>query len=115
MTLDLGSQFVIPTRRRFADASCAVPPGVERSMPQTRPPSRGQLVPAATGPDNRLTIIEIRGERVVLDADLAAIFGVETRVFNQAFKRNQERFPDTWAFELTQPEFDDLKSRSVIS
>lgn len=82
-------------------------------MGEPRSPSKGQLVPAAASPDD-LTIVEIRGVRVVLDADLAAMFEVETRVFNQAFKRNQDRFPDTWAFELTQGEFEDLKSQSVI-
>ena len=58
---------------------------------------------------------EIRGERSMLDADLAALFEVETRVFNQAFKRNQDRFPSAWAFELTPEEWDDLRSHSVIS
>ena len=51
----------------------------------------------------------------MLDADLANLFQVETRVFNQAFRRNQERFPLAWAFELTQEEWDDLKSQIVIS
>ena len=60
-------------------------------------------------------IHELRDERVMLDADLAALFEVETRVFNQAFKRNQDRFPATWAFELTAEEFEDLKSQIVIS
>lgn len=76
--------------------------------------SKGELVSASGKPD-LMMIVEIRGERVVLDADLAAMFQVETRVFNQAFKRNQDRFPDNWAFELTQAEFEDLKSQSVIS
>lgn len=50
----------------------------------------GALLPSdAAKPD----IIESRGERVVLDMDLSALFGVETRVLNQAFKRNQQRFP----------------------
>lgn len=82
-------------------------------MAESRPPSKRDLVPPPA-PD-ALTIVEIRGERVVLDADLAAMFEVETRVLNQALKRNQDRFPDAWAFELTQQEFDDLKSQSVIS
>jgi hypothetical protein len=73
----------------------------------------GQL---ATAADLRsLGIVDAMGVKVVLDADLAAIFGVETRVLNQAVKRNQERFPTAWAFELTQGEFDDLRSRDVIS
>lgn len=82
-------------------------------MPGGRPPSKGELVPVGGGADAP-TIVEIRGERVVLDADLAAVLEIETRVFNQAVKRNLDRFPAAWAFELTQEEFDDLKSRSVI-
>lgn len=76
--------------------------------------TKGQLAPAEASQEPP-GIVEIRGERVVLDADLAAMFEVETRVFNQAFKRNQDRFPDAWAFELTQEELDNLKSQSVIS
>jgi len=83
-------------------------------MPDSRPLSKGELVPVA-GRSDGLTILEIRGERVLLDADLAAVFEVETRVFNQAIKRNLDRFPESWAFELTPEEFDNLKSQSVIS
>ena len=75
--------------------------------------SKGELALAGAGQE-ALRIVEVRGERVVLDADLAALFEVETRVFNQAFKRNRDRFPEAWAFELTQAEVDDLRSRSVI-
>jgi hypothetical protein len=57
---------------------------------------------------------EVRGERVMLDADLAALFAVETRVFNQAFKRNQDRFPAPWAFELTEEEWENLRSHFVM-
>lgn len=60
-------------------------------------------------------IQEIRGERVMVDADLAALFNVETRVFNQAFKRNQDRFPASWAFELTEEEWENLRSQFVMS
>jgi hypothetical protein len=49
-------------------------------------------------------ILTIRGHRVVIDADLAALYGVPTKVLNQAVKRNQERFPDTFAFQLTAEE-----------
>lgn len=65
----------------------------------------------------RLTvpIVEIEGHRVVLDQDLAEIFGVKTGVLNQAVKRKRERFPDDWLFQLSTGQFDDLKSQSVIS
>lgn len=83
-------------------------------MSEIRTPSKGEMVVALPQPDAP-TVISIRGERVVLDADLAALFEVETRVFNQAFKRNQDSFPESWAFKLTQAEFGHLKSQSVIS
>lgn len=76
--------------------------------------TKGDLVPVGAGQDP-VSIVAIRGERVVLDSDLATMFDVETRAFNQAVKRNLDRFPQSWAFELTQEEFDDLKSQSVIS
>lgn len=50
------------------------------------------------------TIFFIRGEKVILDRDLAALYGVETRVLNQAVTRNHERFPDDFMFELTREE-----------
>ncbi len=62
-----------------------------------------------------ISILDLRDERVMLDSELAALFKVETRVFNQAFKRNQDRFPAGWAFELTSDELDNLKSQFVIS
>ena len=81
-------------------------------MAENRSMSSGQLIPI---PDDRsLAVVEVRGARAVIDADLASLFGVETRVLNQAVKRNQERFPTAWAFELTPGEFDELKSQNVI-
>ena len=53
----------------------------------------------------------IRGEQVMLDSDLAEIYGVETKVFNQAVKRNIERFPKAFRFQLTEEEYDSLKTR----
>ena len=47
----------------------------------------------------------IRGIRVMIDRDLAEMYGVETRVLNQAVKRNQERFPEDFMFQLTDLEF----------
>ena len=57
----------------------------------------------------------LRGERVLLDADLAALYEVETRVLVQAVKRNLPRFPGDFMFQLSEPEWTDLKSQSVIS
>ena len=60
-------------------------------------------------------IYEIRGQKVMLDRDLAELYGVETRVLNQAVKRNAERFPEDFMFQLTQHEWGNLKSQFVIS
>ena len=54
-------------------------------------------------------IYEIRGERVMLDFDLASLYEVETKVLNQAVKRNIERFPDDFMFQLTNEEFENLR------
>jgi ORF6N domain len=60
-------------------------------------------------------ILVIRGQRVVLDSDLAQLYEVETRVFNQAVKRNLKRFPSDFMFQLTELEFECLISQSVTS
>ena len=56
-------------------------------------------------------IYEIRGQRVMLDFDLAAMYGVETRALNQAVKRNIERFPEDFMFQLTKGEFEILTNQ----
>ena len=58
---------------------------------------------------DRLRIFEIRNEPVVLDTDLAKIYGIETGQFNRAIKRNAARFPKDFAFQLTQEEWDALR------
>ena len=60
-------------------------------------------------------IYEIRGQRVMLDFDLAMLYSVETRVLNQAVKRNIERFPEDFMFQLTKGELEILKSQMVTS
>ena len=57
----------------------------------------------------------VRGLRVMLDEDLAALYGVATRVLNQAVQRNAERFPEDFAFQLTPQEVANLKSQIVTS
>ena len=57
----------------------------------------------------------IRDQKVMLDRDLAALYGVETRVLNQAVKRNIGRFPDDFMFEVSKIEFDNLISQIVTS
>src|SRR2546427_1115656 len=60
-------------------------------------------------------IYVVRGQRVMLDSDLASLYGVTTMALNQARKRNPERFPGDFAFQLTQQEFSNLISQIVIS
>ena len=60
-------------------------------------------------------IYDIRGAKAMLDYDLAAIYGVETRTLNQAVKRNMERFPPDFMFRLTEEEWDALVQSGMIS
>ena len=67
-------------------------------------------------PSNKLTtnqlgqlIYEIRGERVMLDSDLASIYGVETKALNRAVKRNRDRFPKDFVFQLSENEWKNLR------
>jgi hypothetical protein len=57
----------------------------------------------------------IRGQKVILDTDLAELYGVPTKVLNQAVKRNQERFPQDFMFQLSNSEWSDLRSQIVTS
>jgi len=60
-------------------------------------------------------IMTIRGQRVILASDLAALYGVQTKALNQAVKRNMDRFPDDFVFQLTGEEAENiLRSRSQI-
>lgn len=88
--------------------------------PNTVTRSRTLVAPAeisALVPIERITraILLLRGHKVMLDADLAVLYGVETRELVQAVKRNIERFPDDFMFRLTIDEFKNLRSQSVIS
>jgi len=60
-------------------------------------------------------IHEIRGYRVMMDFDLAEMYGVDTRSLKQAVKRNESRFPSDFMFELTRTEWASLISQNVIS
>jgi hypothetical protein len=53
-------------------------------------------------------ILTIRGQKVILDADLAGLYGVPTKALNQAIKRNSERFPEDFLFRLTEKERDEV-------
>jgi len=60
-------------------------------------------------------ILVLRGKQVMLDRDLAELYQVETKVFNQAVKRNSERFPDDFMFQLSEKEYENLRSQIVTS
>jgi hypothetical protein len=57
----------------------------------------------------------IRGYKVMIDRDLAELYGVETRVLNQAVRRNEKRFPEDFMFQMSREEMADWKSQFVIS
>ena len=65
--------------------------------------------------DIKSLIHVVRGQQVMLDSDLAMLYGVETRSLNQSVKRNIRRFPDDFMFQLTKREWNYLKSQFVIS
>jgi hypothetical protein len=60
-------------------------------------------------------ILQIRNQKVMIDRDLAEMYGVETRILNQAVKRNLKRFPEDFMFQMTAEELDNWKSQNVIS
>ncbi|MBI4623028.1 MAG: ORF6N domain-containing protein, partial [Verrucomicrobia bacterium] len=70
---------------------------------------------SAENPLPGLHLLRVRDEAVLLDSDLAALYGVETRVFNQTIKRNARRFPADFAFQITPEEFASLISQIVTS
>ena len=70
----------------------------------------------APRPENLAPLVHaIRGEKVLLDADLAALYGVATKAINQAVKRNRARFPADFMFQLTVGEWDALRSQIVTA
>ena len=77
-------------------------------------PRKGQLVPVTAERIERQIYI-VRGQRVMLDADLAKLYGVTTKALNQAVARNRERFPDDFAYQITRKEFTILRSQFVTS
>lgn len=74
-----------------------------------------RIDPAVPAERIETRIFVVRGHKVMLSTHLAGLYGVEPRVLVQAVKRNIERFPDDFMFQLTDAEFRDLKSQIVIS
>ena len=60
-------------------------------------------------------IVTLRGQRVIVDADLAALYGVPTKRLNEQVRRNAERFPDDFMFQLSDEEFESLRSQVATS
>jgi hypothetical protein len=75
------------------------------------PSPKAENVPGSVEP----LILVVRNHRVILDADLASLYGVTTKAFNQAVKRNAERFPEDFAFQLTATEVTRLRSHTATS
>lgn len=72
---------------------------------------------AALMPVEQITqsILVLRGQRVLLDAELAALYGVPTKALNQAVKRNAERFPEDLTFRLSRTETEDLNRSQIVT
>lgn len=75
----------------------------------------GQSVLLPSQNEIQRRIYSIRGVQVMLDRDLAQLYQVETKVLNQAVKRNMKRFPDYYMFRLTEEEWNNWKSQFVTS
>src|SRR5262245_10928656 len=80
-------------------------------MPKAKYPRQSLT---ATRPIEMLIHV-IRGQRVMFDADLAALYGVPTKVLNQAVKRGSERFPEDFMFQLSKEELENWRSQFVTS
>ncbi len=61
------------------------------------------------------SILVLRGQRVILDAELAVLYGVATKALNQAVKRNAERFPEDFLFRLTATEVEALNRSQIVT
>jgi hypothetical protein len=82
---------------------------------QSKKPVSGKKETVVTTRNIEKRIMVIRGEKVMLDAYLASLYEVETKVLLQALKRNMNRFPEDFMFQLTKQEVRDLRSQNVTS
>lgn len=82
------------------------------SVTVTEPAKPQTLIPV-DAIAKRITLI--RNQRVIIDADLAGLYGVPTSAFNQAIKRNQERFPNDFMFQLSRDELEFWRSQVAMS
>ncbi|MDJ1650073.1 MULTISPECIES: ORF6N domain-containing protein [Gordonibacter] len=89
--------------------------GLSASVIKTEGASGGMLLAPSNEPVIRNLIYTVRGTQVMLDSDLAMLYGVETKALNQAVRRNINRFPERFRFHLTKEESDSLRSQIVTS
>ncbi len=73
-----------------------------------------EMIPEMTETHIANKIVEVRHEKVILDFCLAEFYGIETRALKQAVRRNFERFPEDFMFELTEDEMEMMVSQNVI-
>lgn len=84
-------------------------------MAKQRRTSGRSLVPVIKADKIEQSILVVRGQKVLLDEQLAEFYGVETRTLIQSVKRNLKRFPDDFLFQLSSDEWDSLRSQIAIS
>jgi len=107
-------QLTTPARGRVRLALLGVSLAQKGSIPDSSALVAFDLSPKALGSIEPL-ILTVRGTRVILASDLAAIYGVETKVLNQAVKRNADRFPPDFAFRLPREVAADLHRSRVAA
>lgn len=101
----------VPAIRRYRSAAHAIR-STHDALQDTSDQRRATVFPIA---HVQSKILLIRRQKVILDSDLAELYGVATSRQNEQVKRNIERFPSDFAFRLTSDEFADLKSHFAIS
>ena len=84
-------------------------------MAKRKPAGSVTRLPALVPEQVDRSILVIRGHKVLLDSQLASFYGVETKVLNQAVKRNLERFPEDFMFQLSDEETEEWRSQIVTS
>jgi hypothetical protein len=110
-----------PRRRSSPALAPALSPALAPALTRRRPSPAARVLridgdlESASPIHIQRSILSLRGERVILDADLAALYGVETKALVQAVKRNPARFPADFMFQLTPDEYARLRSQTVTS
>jgi hypothetical protein len=102
--------FVESTPWRFAQAYAATSP---HEYVVRTPENAPMAMPQVSVTMIQRAVLRIRGQNVMLDSDLAALYGVDVKTLNQAVKRNRERFPEDFMFQLTRDEAGSLRSQIV--